>query len=342
MENVLKSLISIITRRRVAMIGSGSWATALVKVLSDNGVRLMWYIRRDEVISAVKATGSNPGYLKDVHLDTSSFTMTSDINDAVSKNDVLIFCIPSAFFIQEVSRISVPFERKMIISAIKGFVTDECYTIAEYFNQVCGIPFDRLAVLSGPCHSEEVSRGRLSYITVSSKYLSVSRSLTSFFRNKYIVTVPGTDIYGVEYAAALKNVYALGAGLVVGTGYGDNFLAVYITNCYHELDMFIRKTHPMKGRDTSVSAYLGDLLVTCYSQFSRNRMFGMKIGSGMSVGAARSEMEMVAEGYYASRAMHTVSRGYGIDMPIAQMVYSVLYEEKDAAQAVKRLTEKLV
>ncbi len=342
MDNVLKNIINTITRRRVAMIGSGSWATALVKVLSDNGLPLMWYIRRDEVISSVRETSHNPDYLPDVELDTGSFTMTSDINEAVRKNDVLIFCIPSAYFIRELSRITVPLEGKMIISAIKGFVTDECYTVAEYFHQVLGIPYDRLAVISGPCHSEEVSRGKLSYITVSSKYRSVASSLASFFRNKYIMTVSGTDIYGVEYAAALKNVYALGAGIVSGTGYGDNFLAVFITNCYHELDMFIRTTHPMKDRDTSVSAYMGDLLVTCYSQFSRNRSFGMKIGQGLSVGAAMSGMKMVAEGYYAARAMHTVAMGYGVKMPIAEMVYSILYLGVNPSAAVRELTEKLL
>lgn len=326
---------------RYAMVGSGSWATALIKLLLNHQESIYWYLRDEKKIEEITKTFHNPLYLQSVYLDPDRLHMSSDLNEIVKHADVIIFCTPSAYFMKTMSKLTLSLDDKFIISAIKGFVDEKNLTIAEYFNQYHHVPFDRIGVISGPCHAEEVSMERLSYLTLTSKYIEVARSLCDVFACDYIKTTPGTDIYGVEYSAALKNIYAVAAGICHGLGYGDNFMAVLMTNAYHEIAEFLNATHPDKDRILTTSAYLGDLLVTGYSQFSRNRTFGSMIGKGYSVISAQIEMNMVAEGYYASKCINEVNKEYRIDMPIAEAVYLILYEHRYPAYVIKQLTDKL-
>lgn len=323
------------------MIGSGSWATALTKLLLNNQERVSWFVRDDEMIDQMKKSHHNPIYLPSFKFDPNRIFFSSDINEVIESADVLVFCVPSAYFLPEVANINVSLKDKFIISAIKGVIPDENITIAEYFNHNYDIPFSRIGVVSGPCHAEEVAMERLSYLTLSSKYIEVARSLCDVFSCSYIKTVPGTDIYGVEFAAVLKNIYAVAAGVCHSLSYGDNFMAVLITNSFHEMKDFIHASHPDPKRLTSTSAYLGDLLVTCYSQFSRNRTFGSMIGKGYSVQSAQMEMNMVAEGYYGTKCIYEINRKFGVHMPIAEAMYKILYEQKYPAYVIKQLSENL-
>ncbi len=326
---------------RYAMIGSGSWATALAKLLLNNQQKISWYVRDDEMIEHIKRSHHNPYYLPAVKFDPDRIYMSSDISEIADSADVLVFCIPSAYFLQEIENITISLKNKFIISAIKGVIPVDNITIAEYFNQKYDIPFSSIGVVSGPCHAEEVAMERLSYLTLSSKHIEVARSMCDVFACDYIKTVPGTDIYGVEFAAVLKNIYAVAAGVCHALSYGDNFMAVLITSSFHEMRDFLHATHPDRTRRTSTSAYLGDLLVTCYSQFSRNRTFGSMIGKGYSVQSAQVEMNMVAEGYYGTKCIFELNKKYGVDMPIAEAMYKILYEEKYPAYIIKQLSENL-
>jgi len=326
---------------RYAMIGSGSWATALAKLLMNNQERISWYVRNDEMIDEMKKSHHNPYYLPSAKFNPNRIFFSSNIDEIIEKSDVLVFCIPSAFFLPEAQKITKSLNDKFIVSAIKGIIPVDNITVAEYFHQFYDIPFSSIGIVSGPCHAEEVAMERLSYLTLSSKHIEVARSLCDVFACSYIKTVPGTDIYGVEFAAVLKNIYAVAAGVCNALSYGDNFMAVLITNAFHEMRDFLRASHPDTSRLTSTSAYLGDLLVTSYSQFSRNRTFGSMIGKGYSVQSAQLEMNMVAEGYYGTKCIFEINKKYGIDMPIAEAMYKILYEQKYPAYVIKQLSENL-
>ena len=325
---------------RYAVIGGGSWATALVKLLLNNCSEIVWYIRSNESIESIMETGHNPSYLQTINFDVGRLKMTSDMNKAVEMADVLLFCIPSAYFLPEVSVIK-SLKDKFVISAIKGIIPGDNMTIAEYFHRVHKIPFSRIGVVSGPCHAEEVAMERLSYLTLSSKYSETARSLCKILACSYIRTIPGTDIFGVEYAAVLKNIYAVAAGVSISLGYGDNFMAVLTTNSFHEMRRFLHVAHPDSERATTKSAYLGDLLVTCYSQFSRNRAFGTMIGKGYSVRTALLETKMVAEGYYGTKCINEINKIYNADMPVADAMFRILYCQESASSVFKELTRKL-
>ncbi len=326
---------------RYAMVGSGSWATAIIKLLLNHQESIGWFLRDPKKIEYIQKNSHNHFYLQSVTLSPDRLKMTADINEVVENADVLVFCTPSTYFMSVMSKLKVSLKDKFIISAIKGFVDTENLTIAEYFHKHHHVPFDRIGIVSGPCHAEEVSMERLSYLTLTSKHIEVARALCDVFACEYIKTTPSTDIYGVEYAAALKNIYAIAAGICHGLGYGDNFMAVLMTNAYHEIKAFLNASHPDKDRVLTTSAYLGDLLVTGYSQFSRNRMFGNMIGKGYSVMSAKAEMNMIAEGYYASKCFNEINKEYRIDMPIAEAVYMILHEERYPAYVIKQLTDKL-
>ncbi len=326
---------------RYAMVGSGSWATAIIKLLLNHQESIGWFLRDPKKIEYIRKNSHNHFYLQSVTLSPDRLEMTADINEVVENADVLVFCTPSTYFMSVMSNLKVSLKDKFIISAIKGFVDTENLTIAEYFHKHHNVPFDRIGIVSGPCHAEEVSMERLSYLTLTSKHIEVARALCDVFACEYIKTTPSTDIYGVEYAAALKNIYAIAAGICHGLGYGDNFMAVLMTNAYHEIKAFLNASHPDKDRVLTTSAYLGDLLVTGYSQFSRNRMFGNMIGKGYSVMSAKAEMNMIAEGYYASKCFNEINKEYRIDMPIAEAVYMILHEERYPAYVIKQLTDKL-
>lgn len=323
------------------VIGYGSWATALVKILLENDNEVFWYIKNPKILTSVKTLGYNKKYLREVIFSSKFLTPTNDINHAVSSSGVVILAAPSAFLKKTLKGLTVSLDDKFIISAIKGIITPELVTTAEYINEAYNIPFDRLGVITGPCHAEEVALERLSYLTVVCKDQDNAKVLSEKIACKYILTSCSTDIYGVEYATILKNIYAIAVGMAFGIGYGDNFNAVLISNAAMEINRFLEKTYPTE-RDSSASAYLGDLLVTCYSKFSRNRNFGIMIGRGYRVNDVKIEMDMVAEGYYAADCVNQINTKFGVDMPIASCVYSVLYEGKNAEKALAELSEKLI
>jgi glycerol-3-phosphate dehydrogenase (NAD(P)+) len=325
---------------KFAVIGGGSWATAIAKMLCANVSEISWYMRNEAAIDHIKTEKHNPNYLSSVEFDTDKLRLTHDINEAVAYADYLIFAIPSAFLEAELANLTGSLEGKIIFSAIKGIVPETSLIVGEHFHNNYGIPYANIGVITGPCHAEEVALERLSYLTIAcgdpEKATIIAKNLSS----NYIKTKITDDIIGTEYAAMLKNIYAIAAGMAHGLGYGDNFQSVLMSNAIREMKKFIKKVHKMK-RNINDSAYLGDLLVTGYSVFSRNRMFGNMIGKGYTVKSAMMEMSMVAEGYYATKSAYHLNLGYGAKTPIIDAVYSVLYEGKNAKKVFKNLTEQL-
>lgn len=328
------------TNARCAVIGYGSWATALVKILQENEPQVGWYIRNDEVLEHIRRHKTNPRYLRDVRFDTGRLSLSNNLDQIVDEFDILVLAVPSIYLKATLAPLAVSLESKFVVSAIKGIVPDELVTIAEYMNRNYGLPFDQIGIVSGPCHAEEVALERLSYLTSVCKTPENSEALGQKIRTDYIRVSGSTDIYGIEYAAVLKNIYAIAVGMAIGLGYGDNFLAVLISNGAMEMARFMEQTYPEK-RNVFASAYLGDLLVTSYSQFSRNRRFGLMIGKGYSVHSAQMEMSMVAEGYYAADCIMKINLRKGVDMPIAGMVYKVLYQGASPSSSMRSLTERL-
>lgn len=330
---------------RCGVIGYGSWATALVKILLENEPCVNWHIRRDSVAEHIRKHGNNPRYLRSVHFATEKLHISDDINEIVEASDIVILAVPSAFLQETLDgldpSVAGKLKDKFVISAIKGIVPDGYVTVAEHMNRRYGVPFGNIGIITGPCHSEEVALERLSYLTIVSKEHSNSCTLCGKFTTDFTRANPSTDIYGTEYAAVLKNIYAIAAGIAVGIGYGDNFLAVLISNAAVEMNRFMAESYPFE-RDTSTSAYLGDLLVTSYSKFSRNRTFGTMIGKGYSLQAAIAEMTMVAEGYFGSECIRQVNKRFGVAMPIADCVHAILYEGAVPAERMKELTDRLV
>ncbi len=297
-------------------------------------------MRSTYALEHLKLQKHNPNYLSSVAFDTNKLQLTNDINEAVQFADVIIFAIPSAFLSAELEKMTASLEGKIIFSAIKGIVPETSLIVGEHFHEIFNIPYDNIGVITGPCHAEEVALERLSYLTIAcsdkTKAMDVAKNLTSY----YIKTKTSDDIVGTEYAAVLKNIYSIAAGIAHGLGYGDNFQAVLMSNAIREMKKFIRKVHKMK-RNINDSAYLGDLLVTGYSVFSRNRMFGNMIGKGYTVKSAQMEMSMVAEGYYACKSAYNLNLEYKAKTPIIDAVYQILYEGKNAKAVFSKLTEKL-
>ncbi len=325
---------------KFAVIGGGSWATAIAKMLCVNLEQIAWYMRNEDAIEHIKTQHHNPNYLSSVEFDVKKLKLTSDINEAVGYADYIIFAIPSAFLNGELEKLTESLEGKVIFSAIKGIVPETSLIVGEHFNTTYDIPFENIGVITGPCHAEEVALERLSYLTIACGDAKKARIVAKNLSGNYIKTKISDDIIGTEYAAMLKNIYAIAAGMAHGLGYGDNFQSVLMSNGIREMKKFIKKVHKMK-RNINDSAYLGDLLVTGYSIFSRNRMFGNMIGKGYTVKSAMMEMSMVAEGYYAAKSAYNLNLGYGADTPIIDAVYSILYEGKSAKSVFKKLTEKL-
>ncbi|MFL9845432.1 NAD(P)H-dependent glycerol-3-phosphate dehydrogenase [Flavobacterium rhizosphaerae] len=325
---------------KFAVIGGGSWATAIAKMLCVNVDEIAWYMRNTYAIEHIKLQKHNPNYLSSVEFDTRKLLLTNDINEAVSYADYVIFAIPSAFLSDELSKLTVSLEGKTVFSAIKGIVPETSLIVGEHFHEMYNVPYDDIGVITGPCHAEEVALERLSYLTIACRDQKKASLMAKNLDSYYIKAKTSDDIVGTEYAAMLKNIYAIAAGIAHGLGYGDNFLALLMSNAIREMKKFIRKVHKMK-RNINNSAYLGDLLVTGYSIFSRNRMFGNMIGKGYTVKSAMMEMSMVAEGYYATKSAWQLNKEYNAKTPIIDAVYSILYEGKDAKQVFKKLTDKL-
>jgi glycerol-3-phosphate dehydrogenase (NAD(P)+) len=327
--------------KKIAVIGGGSWPTALVKILTTNTSSLTWWIRNKETIAYIKQFRHNPNYLSSVDLDLTKIDLTHDIVKAVASSDIIILAVPSAFLKQSISALPKnAFEGKLVFSAIKGIVPENNLIIAEYLKEEFNIEFNNFGVITGPCHAEEVALERLSYLTIACPEVPNAQTLATLLSCRYIKTSVSDDIYGTEYSAVLKNVYAIASGICHGLGYGDNFQAVLISNAIQEISRYVNKVHPI-DRDIKSSAYLGDLLVTGYSQFSRNRMFGTMVGKGYSVKYAQMEMNMVAEGYYGVKCIHEMNKQYQVHIPIAEAVYRILYEKISPAIEIKLLTDKL-
>ena len=325
---------------KFAVIGGGSWATAIAKMLCENLPEITWYMRNTDAIEHIKTQHHNPNYLSSVEFDVSKLKLTSDINEAIVYADYVIFAIPSAFLNTELEKLTISLKDKVIFSAIKGIVPETSLIVGEHFNVKYGIPFENIGVITGPCHAEEVALERLSYLTIACGDAQKAKLVAKILASNYIKTKITDDIIGTEYAAMLKNIYAIAAGMAHGLGYGDNFQSVLMSNAIREMKKFIRKVHRMK-RNINNSAYLGDLLVTGYSVFSRNRMFGNMIGKGYTVKSAMMEMSMVAEGYYATKSAYLLNQEYKAKTPVIDAVYEILYEGKDAKKVFKKLTDKL-
>lgn len=325
---------------KFAVIGGGSWATAIAKMLCVNLSEIAWYMRNDAAIEHIQKYKHNPNYLSSVEFDTNKLKLTNNINEAIEYADYVIFAIPSAFLDAELKNMTVSLADKIIFSAIKGIVPETSLIVGEHFHIQYDIPYYNIGVITGPCHAEEVALERLSYLTIACGDPDKARIVAKSLSGNYIKAKISDDIIGTEYAAMLKNIYAIAAGIAHGLGYGDNFQSVMMSNGIREMKKFIRKVHKMK-RNINDSAYLGDLLVTGYSVFSRNRMFGNMIGKGYTVKSAMMEMSMVAEGYYATKSAYKLNQGYGAKTPIIDAVYAILYEGKDAKSVFKKLTESL-
>ncbi|MDI1254876.1 MAG: NAD(P)H-dependent glycerol-3-phosphate dehydrogenase [Flavobacterium sp.] len=325
---------------KFAVIGGGSWATAIAKMLCVNLPEIAWYMRNTDAIEHIRTHKHNPNYLSSVEFDNSKLRLTNDINEAVAYADYIIFAIPSAFLSGELENLTVSLKDKVIFSAIKGIVPETFLIVGEHFHRKYDIPYKNIGVITGPCHAEEVALERLSYLTIACGDAEKAEIMAEELAGNYIKTKISDDIIGTEYAAMLKNIYAIAAGMAHGLGYGDNFQSVLMSNGIREMKKFIRKVHKMK-RNINDSAYLGDLLVTGYSVFSRNRMFGNMIGKGYTVKSAMMEMSMVAEGYYAVKSAYKLNEEYKAKTPIIDAVYSILYEGKEAKKVFKKLTDKL-
>jgi len=325
---------------KFAVIGGGSWATAIAKMLCVNLPEISWYMRNDAAIEHIKNHKHNPNYLSSVEFDNKKLKLTNDINEAVAYADYIIFAIPSAFLNAELEKLTVSLKDKIIFSAIKGIVPETSLIVGEHFHYKYDIPYYNIGVITGPCHAEEVALERLSYLTIACGDPEKASIVAKNLSGNYIKAKISDDIIGTEYAAMLKNIYSIAAGIAHGLGYGDNFQSVIMSNAIREMKKFIKKVHKMK-RNINDSAYLGDLLVTGYSIFSRNRMFGNMIGKGYTVKSAQMEMSMVAEGYYAVKSAYKLNQGYGASTPIIDAVYAILYEGKDAKAVFKKLTEEL-
>lgn len=323
---------------KIAIMGGGSWATALAKIVLSTQERINWYMRRDDQIQDFLQTGHNPSYLSAVEFDINRINFYSDINRTIEESDTLIFATPSPFLKQHLKKVTTSMEDKFIVSAIKGIVPDENLLVADYFSEYYHVPINHIAVIGGPCHAEEIALERLSYITLACPDIDYAYQLSPVFKNQYLRNYCCKDVTGIEYASVLKNVYAIVAGICHGMKYGDNFLAVFICNAIEEMRNFLYAVHGLE-RDITDSVYLGDLLVTAYSRFSRNRTFGTMIGKGYSVKTAQLEMEMIAEGYYGTKCIHEINEKYKVDMPILDALYAILYERKSPMVVIRQLTQ---
>lgn len=327
---------------KFGVLGGGSWATAIVKMLTENQDKVGWYMRNSDAVTYIKKEKHNPNYLSSVEFHTEQLQLTDDINEIIGSSDVLIFAIPSAFLESELQKLNLTLKDKIIFSAIKGIVPETGLIVGEHFHEKYNIDFENIGVITGPCHAEEVALERLSYLTIACADEKKAQLVAENLKSHYIKTKISDDIIGTEYAAMLKNIYALAAGIYHGLGYGDNFQSVLMSNAIREMKRYIKRVHKMK-RNINNSAYLGDLLVTGYSTFSRNRMFGNMIGKGYTVKSAQMEMKMVAEGYYAAKTAYDQKAKFSkkVQTPIIDAVYKVLYQGANARRVFKALTDRL-
>ena len=323
---------------KIAIIGGGSWATAIAKIVVGHTHHIGWYMRRDDRIEDFRRMSHNPAYLTSVHFDVEEIFFSSDINKIVQQYDTLVFVTPSPYLKNHLKKLRTRIKEKFIVTAIKGIVPDENLVCSEYFHQVYDVPYSQLACIGGPSHAEEVALERLSYLTVGCADEEKAQAFTKVLASSFIKTKTSTDVLGIEYSSVLKNVYAIAAGICSGLKYGDNFQAVLMSNAVQEMQRFLSAVQPLE-RHIYDSVYLGDLLVTGYSNFSRNRVFGTMIGKGYSVKSAQIEMEMIAEVFFGTKCMKEINRRMHVNMPILDAVYNILYERISPQVEIKLLTD---
>lgn len=328
-------------RLSVGVLGGGSWATAIVKMLCNNLDEVHWWVRSEGAVKHLKQFGHNPRYIQSIEFDMDQVRVTTDMQAVIDASDILIVAIPSAFLDSSVQEHKPKgIEHKIIFSAIKGIITEYDSIPARYLHKEFRTPYDRIGIIAGPCHAEEVASEKLSYLTLACPDLDIAAAMADLLQCRYIKTSISEDVFGTEISAVLKNVYALAAGICHGLGYGDNFQAVLIANAIQEIKRFVDTVHEVH-RDVKTSAYLGDLLVTAYSPYSRNRTFGMMVGKGYSVKGAQLEMNMIAEGYYAARGIHVMNKKFQVEIPIADAVYRILYEKISPVIEMRLLADQL-
>lgn len=327
--------------RKIAVIGGGSWATALVKILCNNLNSVNWWMRSEQAVAHILKYRHNPNYLQSVEFDLNKINVNTDLQEIIRPADIVIIATPSAFLVSIFENFPVDLmKNKVVFSAVKGIVPEYNAIPARFIHKTFGIPYHKIGIISGPCHAEEVALERLSYLTIASQNDDHADEMAELLSCRYIKTTVSDDLFGTELSAVLKNVYAVASGICSGLGYGDNFQAVLISNAIQEIENFIDEVSPIH-RDVKSSAYLGDLLVTAYSKFSRNRTFGFMIGKGYSVKTAQLEMDMIAEGYYAVKCVMEINKKFQVEMPIVEAVYNILYEKISPVIEMRILTDKL-
>lgn len=328
--------------QKIAVIGGGSWATALVKILSTNSNTVFWWMRSQQAIEHIRQFGHHPKYLQSVWFDTTKLVLDQNLENIIASADCIVIATPAAFLEETFKSIGPKhFENKVVFSAVKGIVPSYNAIPARFIHKSFQVPYNKIGMISGPCHAEEVAMERLSYLTIACPDNDIASNMATVLSCRFIKTTTSDDLFGTEFSAVLKNVYALAAGICHGLGYGDNFQAVLIANSIQEIERFIDVVNPVH-RDTKSSAYLGDLLVTAYSNFSRNRTFGFMIGKGYSVKTAQLEMNMIAEGYYATKSLYEINEKFDVDMPILNAVYNIIYKNVSVGQEIKSLADNLV
>jgi glycerol-3-phosphate dehydrogenase (NAD(P)+) len=327
--------------KKIAVIGGGSWATALVKILCNNLNSVNWWMRSDGAVAHILKYRHNPNYLQSVEFDLNKINVSTDLEEIIRPADIVIIATPSAFLVSIFEHFPKALLRdKVVFSAVKGIVPQHNTIPAHFIHDTFGTAYNKIGIICGPCHAEEVALERLSYLTIASQNEDHAERMADLLSCRYIKTTVSDDLFGTELSAVLKNVYAVAAGICSGLGYGDNFQSVLIANAIQEIENFIDEVSPIH-RDVKSSAYLGDLLVTAYSKFSRNRTFGFMIGKGYSVKTAQLEMDMIAEGYYAVKCVMEINKEYNVEMPIVEAVYNILYERISPVIEMRILTDKL-
>ena len=323
---------------QIAVLGGGSWATALVKILSENNVKIKWWIRRKSDVEFIRKYNHNPSYLTDVAINPRRVKTYSKMVDALAGVEYIILAVPAAFIPSTLKDLNKKhFEGKKVVSAIKGMIPEENLLVTDWMERAFNLPLGQTCVIAGPCHAEEVALEKQSYLTIASPDLGLAQSFANLLNGRFLQAHAIQDLYGVEYCAVIKNIVAMACGITRGLGFGDNFQAVLVSNAMQEIKIFLDVVYPEKNRDLNSSGYLGDLLVTAYSQFSRNRTFGNMIGRGYSVKSAQIEMNMIAEGYYAVRSIYSISRQHNIQLPIIEAVYNIVYDKANPMVEMNKL-----
>ena len=326
------------TSIRVGVIGSGSWGTAIIQMLTNNLPLVNWWVRNPDTLKSIELNKKNPKYLSNVNLDLKKLNLNSDINIIVNNSDYLVLAVPSAFLVSSLNKINDSINKKIVFSAIKGIVPEKNTTIGAFLNKNFNIPYNNIGVITGPCHAEEVALKKLSYLTIACPDLKKSKLFASVISCNYINTIASDDIYGTEYSSILKNIVSIAVGISIGLGYGDNFRSVLVSNAIREIKRFVDAVHPI-NRDINESAYLGDLLVTSYSKFSRNRIFGEFIGRGLSIKESHEKLKMIAEGYFSVKCINKINESLCIDMPITSAVYNILYNKNSVKNEIQHLSQ---